>query len=167
MYLFFSYPVFTFNIDFHLYFLLHSDLCSFAVLFSPLTMLLPLAKYIVERDRVSNQEIVLVSSKLSAPEKIEVALIKKRGKNEREKPWALLEGSLSSRRLCTCHPDSIPTFFSRKRTANKNPLWRDISQETLHRATLTDFKQNLCGTRIFVCGCILYLHTAMSLYVFL
>lgn len=90
-------------------------------LFSIDNVLLPLAKYIVERVRVSNQEIVLVSSKLSAPEKIEVALIKKKG-GEGEKPWALLEGSLSSHRLCTCHPDSIPTFFSRKRTANKNPL---------------------------------------------
>lgn len=32
---------------------------------------------IVEWDRVSDQEIALVSSKLNAPEKIEVALIKK------------------------------------------------------------------------------------------
>lgn len=83
--LFFSYPLFTFNIDglspisfsIPIY-------VSFAVLFSLLTMLLPLAKYIVERDRVSNQEIALVSSKLSAPEKIEVALIKKREKRRRE-----------------------------------------------------------------------------------
>lgn len=45
---------------------------------SPLTIFVPLAKYVPEQDRVSNQEIALVSSKLSAPEKIEVALIKKK-----------------------------------------------------------------------------------------
>lgn len=44
-----------------------------------------LAKYTVERDRVSNQEITLVSSKLNAPEKIEVALIKKKEEKRRIK----------------------------------------------------------------------------------
>lgn len=77
-------------------------------------------EYIVERDYVSDQEIALVSSKSNIPEKIEVALTKKG--EAKAKPWALLEGSLSSRSLCTCHPDSIPPFFSRKRTADKNPL---------------------------------------------
>jgi len=42
-----------------------------------------LAKYIVERDRVFNQEIALVSSKLSAPEKIEVALIRKKKREKK------------------------------------------------------------------------------------
>lgn len=74
----------------------------------------------MERDRVSDQEIALVSSKSNAPEKIEVALIKKG--ETKAKPWALLEGSLPSRSLCTCHLDSIPAFFPGKRTADKNTL---------------------------------------------
>lgn len=98
---------------------------SLAVSSPSLIIFLLLAKCIVERDRVSNQEIALVSSKLSAPRKIEVALIKK--EETKVKPRALLEGSLFSRRLCTCHPDSIPAFFSRKRTADKNPPFDEIS----------------------------------------
>lgn len=97
------------------------------------------SEYIVERDRAPGQEIALVSTKSNAPGKIEVALIKKG--ETKVKPWALLEGSLSSRSLCTCHPDSIPAFFSRKRTADKNTLWRDIAGNATSR--YTDVKQNL------------------------
>lgn len=91
---------------------------------------------------------------------------KKKGKNEGEKPWALLEGSLSSRRLCTCHPDSIPTFFSRKRTANKNPLWRDISQEMLHRATLTLNKIYAVRESMRLWMYFIHVHTVINLYIF-
>jgi hypothetical protein len=45
--------------------------------------------YIVKRERVFNQEIALVSSKLSAPEKIEVALIRKKREKERNEGEAL------------------------------------------------------------------------------
>jgi len=120
-------------------------------------MFTPLAEYIVERNRVSDQEIALVSSKSNTPEKIEVAFIKKG--EAKAKPWALLEGSLSSRSLCTCHPDSIPAFFSRKRTADKNPLWRDIAGNVTSR--YTDVKQNLHART----GRMLCIHTARSPYI--
>lgn len=109
-----------FNIDELL--LLPLSISIYAVLLPLLTMLTSLAQHVVERDRVSDQEIALVSSKSTVPEKIEVALIKKKKEGAKTEPWALLEGSLFCRSLCTCHPDSILAFFSRKRTADKNPL---------------------------------------------